>query len=81
MRWFRWCSRWDVCKVGSKPEVVKEFSRRWAGELEVPRFVEFGVVAALDDPGDKVNVAYVLVGCGVTKEDPAIVVTIKFGRA
>ena len=81
MRWFRRYSRWDVRKVGSKPEVVKEFSRRWAGELEVPCFVKFGVVAALNDPGGEVNVAYVLVGCGVPKEDSAIIVTVKFGGA
>ena len=49
--------------------------------MEIPGFVELGMVAAFYDSGEEVNVTYVMVGCCIPEEDTAIVMAVELGGA
>ncbi len=67
-----------IIVVGFQAKVIQKLSGRWPVWLEVPSFIEEGVMALFDGARIKINVGYVVIRCSVPKEYTREVVAVKF---
>ena len=49
--------------------------------MEIPRFVECGMMTCLDDTSGCVEVPDVLVCCSIPEEDACVVIVVQFGAS
>ncbi len=70
-----------IIVVGFQAKVIQKLSGWWPVWLEVPSFIEEGVMAFFDNARIKMDVGYFVIRCGVPKEYTCEVVAVKFAAA